>query len=113
MLPGRRDFTGQWIPGVFLESDVEGVALPVEGDEREVLPEGLRGKNTKRFLLAMETAAELSPDGDIIEHGRKLFRVQTVKKWAGFWEVLGDRRKHRRLARSCRECQCWFCSLGG
>ena len=36
----------------------------------------------------METAAELSPDGDIIEHGRKLFRVQTVKKWAGFWEVL-------------------------
>ena len=57
---------------------MEGVALPVEGDEREVLPEGLRGKNTKRFLLAMETAAELSPDGDIIEHGRKLFRVQTA-----------------------------------
>ena len=40
------------------------------------------------FLLAMETAAELSPDGDIIEHGRKLFRVQKVKRWPGFWEVL-------------------------
>ena len=88
MLPGRRDFTGQWIPGVFLESAVEGVALPVEGDERLVLPEGLRGKNTKRFLIAMETAAGLSPAGDIIEHGRKLFRVQTVKRWRGFWEVL-------------------------
>ena len=72
MLPGRRDDSGQWIPGVFLESAVEGVALPVEGDERLVLPEGLRGKNTKRFLLAMETAAELSPAGDIIGHGRKL-----------------------------------------
>ena len=47
MTPGRRDFTGQWIPGVFLESAVEGVALPVEGDERLVLPESLRGKNTK------------------------------------------------------------------
>ena len=67
---------------------MEGVALPVEGDERLVLPEGLRGKNTKRFLIAMETAAGLSPAGDIIEHGRKLFRVQTVKRWRGFWEVL-------------------------
>ena len=67
---------------------MEGVALPVEGDERLVLPEGLRGKNTKRFLIAMETAAGLSPAGDIIEHGRKLFRVQTVKRWPGFWEVL-------------------------
>ena len=59
MLPGRRDFTGQWIPGVFLESAVEGVALPVEGDEREVLPQGLRGKNTKKFLLSVEAVSEL------------------------------------------------------
>ena len=61
MTPGRRDFTGQWIPGVFLESDVEGVALPVEGTEREVLPEGLRGTNIKRFLLSVEAVSELSP----------------------------------------------------
>ena len=88
MLPGRRDFTGQWIPGVFLESAVEGVALPVEGDEREVLPQGLRGKNTKKFLLSVEAVSERSPAGDIIGHGRKLFRVQTVKRWRGFWEVL-------------------------
>ena len=68
---------------------MEGVALPVEGDEREVLPQGLRGKNTKKFLLSVEAVSELSPpDGDIIEHGRKLFRVQTVKRWRGFWEVL-------------------------
>ena len=86
MLPGRRDFTGQWIPGVFLESDVDGVVLPVEGEERLVLPEGLRGQEITRFLIL--AASDLSPTGDIIEHGRKLFRVQTVKKWEGFWEVL-------------------------
>ena len=86
MLPGRRDFTGQWIPGVFLESHVDGVVLPVEGEERLVLPEGLRGQEITRFLIL--AASDLSPTGDIIEHGRKLFRVQTVKKWEGFWEVL-------------------------
>ena len=86
MLPGRRDFTGQWIPGVFLESAVDGVVLPVEGEERLVLPEGLRGQEITRFLIL--AASDLSPTGDIIEHGRKLFRVQTVKKWEGFWEVL-------------------------
>ena len=86
MLPGRRDDSGQWIPGVFLESHVDGVVLPVEGEERLVLPEGLRGQEITRFLIL--AASDLSPTGDIIEHGRKLFRVQTVKKWEGFWEVL-------------------------
>ena len=86
MLPGRRDDSGQWIPGVFLASAVEGIALPVEGEERLVLPEGLRGLNITRFLIL--AASDLSPKGDIIEQAGKLFRVQTVKKWEGFWEVL-------------------------
>ena len=65
---------------------MDGVVLPVEGEERLVLPEGLRGQEITRFLIL--AASDLSPTGDIIEHGRKLFRVQTVKKWEGFWEVL-------------------------
>ena len=87
MLPGRRDDAGKSIPNVFLASAVDGVVLPVEGEERLVLPEGLRGLNITRFLI-LETASDLSGTGDIIEHGGKLFRVQTVKKWEGFWEVL-------------------------
>ena len=59
MLPGRRDDSGQWIPGVFLASAVEGIALPVEGEERLVLPEGLRGLNITRFLIL--AASDPSP----------------------------------------------------
>ena len=66
---------------------MDGIVLPVEGEERLVLPEGLRGQEITRFLI-LETASDLSETGDIIEHGGKLYRVQTVKKWEGFWEVL-------------------------
>ena len=43
---------------------------------------------TAVYTQLLMTLCISPPDGDIIEHGRKLFRVQTVKRWRGFWEVL-------------------------
>ena len=86
--PGYRDENGRWVPGGFSANDIEGVSVPLEGAEREVLPEGLRGKNTRRFFVTDTViAVSESSDGDVIQDAGQLFRVQEVKRWPGFWEV--------------------------
>ena len=87
---GRRsEVTGRWEPGGFDRHPTKGAALPLDGEERLVLPEGSRTENIKRFLLPLEAVAVgLSSEGDVIEQGGKLFRVERVKKWKGFWEVI-------------------------
>ena len=84
--PGYRDDNGRWVPGSFLEIGLTGISVPLEGSEREVLPEGLRGQNTRRFIVT-ETVNSVTEDadGDVLQDAGQLFRVREVKRWDGFF----------------------------
>ena len=47
--PGDRNEYGEWVPGDTQEDATELVSLPITGQERKILPEGLRDEEVRKF----------------------------------------------------------------
>ena len=92
-LPGALNAVGEWDRGPTTETAIRAAVAPITGKEREVLPEGLRGKNIRKFWLEEQvnavTEGKTGSGGDMIRHDGLLFRVYQVNDWGAFREVIG------------------------
>ena len=59
---GHRDINGEWIEPDPVFAPVRGIAHPMDGEERLLVPEGLRGEEVVRFYLP--TAVNVVVVGD-------------------------------------------------
>ena len=98
--PGRYDDDGIWVSGNPTEIDIQVVAAPMSGEDREVLPEGIREKDVRNFWFLEEAEAVVpgASGGDAIRYGGDFWRIVTVKDWGGFREAVGVRPEGNRLA---------------
>ena len=55
--PGDFNKYGEFVPGGVVEVPVQVVSAPVSGEERQVLPEGLRERNVRTFWLTEAVSA--------------------------------------------------------
>ena len=77
--PGYRRADGTWDSAGFEVASVRGLSLPVEGEERLVLPEGLRESEVRQFTIAVKARAiGQQSEGDLILHKNKFYRVVTA-----------------------------------
>ena len=93
--PGAANDYGEWVPGVETTTTVRLVSTPISGREREMLPEGLRLADVRRFYLR---AADITRDLDLggdgavrFEYRGITYRSLMVQNWGGFWEVYAVR----------------------
>ena len=92
--PGMRNDFGEFVPGVVLELDVQVVRAPIDGEERRVLPEGLREEDVTTFWMVdqvepVDEAIE-GHGGDHLVVDGAVYQVRMVKPWPGGWyEVVG------------------------
>jgi hypothetical protein len=59
---------------------VNGLAHPMDGDDLERLPEGLRTRELQVFYTPTRLQSE--PDPDVINIDGELYEVQRVQSWA-------------------------------
>ena len=92
-LPGALNAVGEWVRGPVTETVIRAAVAPITGKEREVLPEGIRGKNIRKFWLEEKvnavTEGKTGSIGDMIRHDGSLFQVYQVNDWGAFREVIG------------------------
>ena len=90
---GDRSERGIWEPGVMTSTPIRVVTAPLEGDQRAVLPEGIREEDVRSFwtLAAVDAIKADEKDGDIIEHNSISYRAIQVDDWIGFRAVLAVR----------------------
>ena len=92
--PGGFNQFGEFEPGTVTETAVQVVTAPVSGEDRQVLPEGLRERNVRTFWLteAVDAVVEGSDGetGDQIVFDGVTYQVFQVDDWAGaFVECRG------------------------
>ena len=91
--PGRLNAVGEWEPGTPVEVAIRAAVAPITGMEREVLPEGLRSKNIRKFWVREQVRAVVEgrtgQDGDVIRHDGHLFQAYMVEDWGAFRQVTG------------------------
>ncbi len=89
----------EWVPGEDEETDVRLTVAPVTAQDaaemREVLPEGARLSDARRFWLRepVEAIRAGTTDGDRVRYKGTEYRVLQVMDWsrAGFVEALAVR----------------------
>lgn len=91
---GSRNEYGEWIEGAETREDVRLATAPLTAAERrDVLPEGLRPKSTRRFwLLASVSPLTVGQDAatpDAIEYEGEVYSLLSVDPWGGFFEAVG------------------------
>ena len=98
-LPGQRseEMAGEWVKGGTTETVIRAAVAPITGKEREVLPEGLRGRDIRKFWTESQvravTEGKQGSDGDMIRHEGLLFQAYQVNDWGSFREVIGIEHK--------------------
>ena len=90
-LAGTRNEFGEWDDGGFASSPITLVTAPVSGQERDLLPEGIREKELRKFFLTetVTAAADLIP-GDVVRHASRDYRVERSDNWRGFFAVVAS-----------------------
>ena len=93
--PQGRDAHGNPVAGPSITTAIEVVSAPLDGDERLVLPEGLRSEEVRNFWTKAAVASldlESGQDADIIRYQGSRYRAERVAKWGtDFVQVLGRR----------------------
>ena len=78
-----------------VSTPIEVVSTPLDGDERLILPEGLRSEEVRNFWTKSAVASldlESGQDADIIRYQGSRYRAERVAKWGtDFVQVLGRR----------------------
>ena len=87
---GSRNEYGEFVPGAVTAIDINVVTVPISGEERESLPEGLRERDVRKFWLSgpVEAIVAGEQEGDIVRYKSTDFRVMQADDWDGFYEVL-------------------------
>ena len=86
---GARDINGEWEPGGFAESEILCVTTPTTGEERLLLPEGLREIESRRFILSEDVASiSGAAEGDVFVWDSRAYRAERVRDWGGFRDVF-------------------------
>lgn len=83
---------GEWEPGRSRARRVDAVTAPLNGQQRDTLPEGLRQSKSRAFWLPVGEVSSVragETDGDEITHDGTRYRVVSVKAWGAFVEALG------------------------
>ena len=94
--PGQYNDYGEFVEGAETQTAISVVSVPLNGEERLVLEEGLRNSESRRFwttspvnFVTGEQDATQS-DSDLILYKNEFFRVTRVEDWSGgFVEILG------------------------
>ena len=77
---------------------IQIVTSPLSGDDRLLLPEGLRSVETRQFITRAAVASvnlDSGTDADTLLYGGQRYRAVQVKAWGeGFFEVIGQRLRH-------------------
>ena len=86
---GTFDNYGDFIPGAETATLVDVVTAPITGEERQILEEGIRTRDIRKFWLTQPVSAgvEGEDNGDIIRYDGTEYRAQVVDDWDGFLEV--------------------------
>ena len=86
---GSRNEFGEWVPGTLTQKKVSAATTPLNGDERETLPEGIRSRNVRNFWVKEQVRGVLEDEtaGDIIVHEGLNFRAIIVEDWGEFRQV--------------------------
>ena len=88
---GGRNEYGEYVEGTITQTDITIVTAPLSGEERAILPEGLREIETRKFWLR-EDIEVIDDDhiGDKIEYLGKEYRMVSVDQWGDrYVEALG------------------------
>ena len=96
--PGAYNEYGEWVSGAEVPMEVTVVSAPTDAATvRNVLPEGVRLQDARRFWLPdhpqpVRLGAEAS-SGDILQYAGVRYRVHHAEDWRphGFVEVLAIR----------------------
>ena len=90
---GVRNTDGIFIPGAAPETPITVITAPLSGEDRLLLPEGIREAQGRKFWLTASVSAvrEGAAAGDYIRHGGGVFRLVHVRNWQGFSEAIGIR----------------------
>ena len=88
---GSDDRFGEFVEGATTETAVQLVTAPISGRDRQVLPEGVRSLNVRKFWLreAVTAVVEGEQAGDVIRYDGADYRAVMVEDWGGFQEVTG------------------------
>ena len=91
--PGSRNEYGEWVPGETSETAIIVATVPLSGDERAVLPEGLRERDLRKFWTRMDVSAIVAgeTEGDVIRFHGIDYRTVQVDDWGGFRQILAVR----------------------
>ena len=78
-----------------VSTPIEVVSAPLDGDERLILPEGLRSAEVRNFWTKAKVQSvdqASGQDADIIRYQGSRYRAERVAKWGtDFVQVLGRR----------------------
>ena len=96
---GARNDYGEWVAG---EEETESVRVATQpltskdaADLRDVVPEGSRLRDARRFWLRPDIApirvGTGQTEGDIIEYDSTRYRVLRVERWRGYIAAIGVR----------------------
>ena len=93
--PQGRAAHGNSVAGPSTTTSIEVVSTPLDGDERLILPEGLRSAEVRNFWTKAKVQSvdqASGQDADIIRYQGSRYRAERVAKWGtDFVQVLGRR----------------------
>ncbi len=90
---GTRNAHGVFLPAAPTITKISVVTAPISGEEREILPVGLRSEELRTFWVkgTVQGVDDLH-DADVIAYRGGRFRAERIEAWGdGFSEVLGVR----------------------
>ena len=87
---GDRNEHGEWVPGSETPFDIMVISEPLTGQDRELLEEGIRDAEGRRFLTLAQASAIRAgvADGDRLVYGGTTYQAIRVDDWGGFRLVL-------------------------
>ena len=89
---GHRDINGEWIEPDPVFAPVRGIAHPMDGEERLLVPEGLRGEEVVRFYLPTAVNVVVVGDdnaGTIVRYDNTDYRARVREVRAQYVTVFG------------------------
>ena len=89
---GDRNEFGEFVPGATTEHPVIVVTAPIDGQDRQTLPEGMRDRTVRTFWLrerieAVDESTE-GHTGDVLRYGGNTWEAFHVDEWGGFFEAM-------------------------
>lgn len=91
--PGAHNKYGEFVPGPIERTHVDLISVPLTGEERTVLPDGIGLSDVRRFWLQKPVVAAVEGDngsaGDLIEFENVSYRIIMVENWQSFWQATG------------------------